>query len=220
MAHNTDTLLAQIREVRQKVWERQLFKGYSGRARALGGMLILFATTIMSSPVFPGRKGWHFDAWCLIVICVMAVNYGALLVWMFRNYGVRKSMRRLSPVVDVFPLFFAGCVISCLLIFNGLYDHLFGVWLLTYGLMNLSQRHFLPGGIWLLGLFYILCGTLFLLVCDTSFLNPRPVGLVLFAGEMWGGAIFYASRHPGATIPDFLWLRNGDSQNVQDNKTF
>ena len=45
--------LAQVQELQQKVLEKQRFKGYSGRARAISGTLALLAAPIMASAYFP-----------------------------------------------------------------------------------------------------------------------------------------------------------------------
>jgi hypothetical protein len=60
-----------------------------------------------------------------------------------------------------------------------------------------------------LGVFYLTCGTVCLLVPWISFTNPWPMALVFGVGEWVGGFIFYQNRVPGATVAGFLY--SGDS---------
>ena len=62
-----------------------------------------------------------------------------------------------------------------------------------YGLAHTNCRTALPKENWFLGIYYMVCGTFFMLWQGTSFMNPLPVGLVFLVGEWVGGTIFH--RH-------------------------
>ena len=81
---------------------------------------------------------------------------------------------------------------------------LFGLWMCMYGLVNLASRWVLSRAVFALGAYYILAGTVCLLVVNISFLNPWPMGLVFFAGELLGGFLLYSIRKPDGSIRAFF----------------
>src|SRR5262245_36418654 len=91
--------LEQVREVRQRVIERERFLGYSAGGRFFGGALALAAAWLMSQRAFP-RADWPiFAGWCVTAIVAAAVNYGLCLRW-YRTLpeGVRQP-ERLHPLL-------------------------------------------------------------------------------------------------------------------------
>ena len=71
-----------------------------------------------------------------------------------------------------------------------------------------EDRLSLPPGIYLVGLAYVACGALCLLLPSVTFTNPWPMGIVFFAGELTGGAILlkdlprHDARSTNATQPN------------------
>ncbi len=84
-----------------------------------------------------------------------------------------------------------GGVLTVAFALHGLHRYLFGMWMCMFGLMNFASRHVLPRSICLVGLFYVVCGSVWLFAPGLSFLNPWPMGIVFFAGEWVGGLILY-----------------------------
>ena len=60
--------LDQVRELRARVIENQIFQGYSGSARAMGGLLALLAAFIMSLPWYPKQRICPYE--CLGSACL------------------------------------------------------------------------------------------------------------------------------------------------------
>jgi hypothetical protein len=86
-------------------------------------------------------------------------------------------------------------MITLALIKAGMYDYLFGTWMMLYGLMHTSSRVFLPRQVWHLGWYYIVCGAIVLFVLNgTSFIRPAPMVAVFVVGECLGAAIFINLR--------------------------
>lgn len=196
--------LSQVRELRQLVIDRHRFKGYSGRARGLCGILALLTAAIMSSSWYPKTVVSQSDGWTTLVAVSIFINYGALLKWFFSDPDTKRDIRRLVPAFDVFPPFLVGCALTIALVLRWNFQYLFGIWMCSYGLINLSQHHVLPPSIRILGMYYILCGVLCLVVFHISYLNPLPMGIVFFIGEMWGGFIFHVNQRANANIFDYL----------------
>ena len=95
----------------------------------------------------------------------------------------------LKPALDALPALAVGAALTAGLILAGQYDLLCGAWMCLYGLAQVAYRQTLPGGIYLVGLCYILCGAAYLLFPAGTFMNPWPMGLMFFLGELAGGLI-------------------------------
>lgn len=191
LGEHVRSALAQVLELQQKVIERQRFKGFSGPTRAMSGTLALFAAAIMSAPFYPATSRAHLIGWGLVFVLSLFVNGIALLYWFFFDPMVRRDFRRLMPLLDVIPPLFVGGMLTLTVLLHDRYDYLFGIWMCMFGLANLASRYVLPRTICLVGLFYVLCGGVWLLAPHLSFLNPWPMGIVFFAGEWAGGMILH-----------------------------
>jgi hypothetical protein len=203
-AHIHDAL-AQVRELKMRVLNAQQFTGYSGRSRALGGTIALFAPFVMSATWYPQTTVAHLTGWGFVFLCAVLANYSALLYWFLFHPEPERDIRRLTPTIDALPPLIVGGILTGALIFNEQYDLLFGTWMCLYGLANLSSRRTLSKAVWPLGLFYIACGTLCLLLIPwTKLTNPWPMGIVFGVGEWIGGFIFHHNRIAHATVIDFL----------------
>lgn len=183
--------LVQVREIQQAIFERLRFKGFSGPTRAISGTLALLTAAAMASPWFPKSTEAHLVGWGGVFTVALCLNVGALVYWFLREPVANRELRRLSPVLDVIPPLAVGGVLTAALILHGMHRYLFGMWMCMFGLTNLASRHVLPRSICLVGLFYIVCGGIWLLAPRLSFLNPWPMGIVFFAGEWVGGLILY-----------------------------
>jgi hypothetical protein len=194
MAAHIHQALEQVREIRKRVVDRQLFSGYSGNARIAGGGLSFLGALVLSSELVEQTNGAHFIGWGVVCGVAFFINLFALLRWHMREAG-EKRLTRLRPVLDILGPFVVGAVLTAVFASEGLYDHLFGMWMLVFGLMNIASRHALPRSVWNLGWYYVACGVFYLLVWDErSFLDPWPMGVVFFIGEIAGGVIFVENR--------------------------
>jgi hypothetical protein len=204
IANHIHSALAQVREVQRRVVESQRFRGYSGRARAMGGGVALLGAWVMALHAFPETMNAHLIGWGAVLVISLAFNYFALLIWFLSEPKEKRDVRQLLPAVDpLFPMFVAG-VLTWILIRSDLCHYLFGIWMCMYGLVNLASRWVLTRAVVALGSCYILAGTVCLLVVDISFLNPWPMGLVFFAGELLGGFILFSIRKPDGSIRAFF----------------
>jgi len=183
--------LSQVHELRARILENQIFRGYSGKARAAGGVCALLGAAVMSRPSFPAAWEAHFAGWALVFAAAAGVNYAALLKWYLDRPRSEREPALLRPTFDTFPPLVAGGLLTLALARQGSFELLFGTWMVLFGLVNLSARRVLPRSICLLGWFYIACGASCLVGADRiSFYNPWPMGLVFFIGEMAGARIF------------------------------
>lgn len=213
IANHIHHALAQVRELQQKILENQRFKGYSGRARAICGTVALFAAIAMSSPYYPHTARAHVVGWGFVALFGILLNFGALIHWFLFDPKVKRDIRKLKPTLDALPPILVGAVMTITLLANGLPQYLFGIWMSLFGLANLASRHVLPKRIWMVGAYYIICGSLCLLFPNISFPNSWPMGIVFFVGEWAGGIILHFGDAQNLSVGNVLSIFN-----IKENK--
>jgi len=181
--------LADIRELRRRVLNHQLFCLYSGNARIVGGWFALIGAFVLSRPWIPLEPRVHVIGWGVICVCAATLNFGTLARrW---QSGGSPKLEQLRPVLDLVAPFIVGGILTYALITQAAYDLLFPSWMSLFGLMNIASRHSMPRTMVYLGWGYIACGFACLLSLPTAaFLNPWPMGFVFFVGEAIGGFAF------------------------------
>jgi hypothetical protein len=195
IANHIHDALAQVRTLQEFIIERNLFKGYSGKARILSALAALAGTWVLGSGMVPNSPWAHLAGWGVILAVGVGVNYSALLYWFLFDREVRRNPMMLKPALDAIPAFGVGAVVSLALIVKGEFDLLFGVWMCLYGLAQVAYRSSLPKGIYWIGVFYLLSGTVCLLWPGISFMEPWPMGMVFVTGELAGGAVLLGDHY-------------------------
>jgi hypothetical protein len=199
--HSIHDALAQVREVRQRVIERERFLGYSAGGRFIGGALTLVAAFVMSRPFFPQAHWPMLAGWTLTAILASAINYGLCLRWYVTLPSDVRHPSRLYPLVDSLPPLLLAAAVTGALAWRGQFDLLFGAWMGLFGLVNFYSWHHLPRSIRSLGMFYLCCGILFLFHPGIQFLNPWPMAFVYVTGETVGGLIVRQNALAGRLWP-------------------
>lgn len=191
IANHIHDALAQVRELQKKILEKQRFKGYSGRARAVAGTAALIAAVVMSSSNYPATVSGHLYGWGAVFIIGFVLNYGALIHWFLFDPNVKRDFRKLRPTLGALPALFVGGVLTIALLKADQVNLLFGMWMCLFGVTCLATRQVFPRIYWIVGVFYVACGAYFLLAPGVTFSNPWPLGIVFFVGEWLGGLIFH-----------------------------
>jgi len=204
MASHVHQALAQVRQLKLRVLESRWFRGYSGKARAFSGSLALVCAGVLSLESFPRTPRAHLVMWGVVFVTAMVANTGAVVRWFLSDPSVKRDHRRLLPTLDSLLPIMVGGVLTLAMIMRGQYEHLFGIWMCLFGLANLSARWVMPWAVWVLGLYYVACGTAYLLAGPAAFTNPWPMGIVFFIGEWSGGVIFHYSKKRNATLREFF----------------
>jgi hypothetical protein len=195
IASNIHDALRQVRDIKAGLLAGETFTVYSGRMRALAGAFALLGAIIMSRSFYPATIRAHLIGWGVVMAAAFSANYFALFRWFFHHPDRDRDWRRLVPAAEGLPPIFVGGILSTVFILHGLFAPLFGMWMCLFGLTNLSSRRVLPKGSRPLGFFYIACGSGCLFI-SPSFINPWPMGIVFFVGEILGGYIFDVHRLP------------------------
>jgi hypothetical protein len=189
IANHIHDALAQVRTLQEFIIEKNLFKGYSGTARIVSGFAALAGAALLGSGLVPPEPWAHLAGWGAVLAVGIVANYAALLYWFLFNADVQRNPLMLKPAMDAIPALAAGAALTLALVIHDNFDLLFGMWMSLYGLAQVAYRHSLPKGVYRTGLFYLVCGAACLLSPRVSFVNPWPMGLVFFAGEMAGGTL-------------------------------
>ena len=63
IAHHIHDALAQVRVLQEFIIERNLFKGYSGKARILAGLTALGGAWVLGSGWVPADPWMHLAGW-------------------------------------------------------------------------------------------------------------------------------------------------------------
>lgn len=191
IANHIHDALAQVRELQKNILDKQRFKGYSGRARAVAGTVALVAATVLSVSGYPKTVKSHLFVWAVVFAIGFALNYGALIRWFLFDPSVKRDLRKLRPTLEALPGFFVGGALSIAFVKTNQVQLLFGTWMSLFGVSAMASRHTLPRIYWIVGIFYLTCGVYYLLTPEVTFLNPWPMGIVFFVGEWLGGFIFH-----------------------------
>ena len=191
IANHIHDALGQIRKLQGLILEKRKFTGYSGTARMLGGTITLIGCIWMG--FHADRFGIQLQGWLSILAIALLLNYGALLRWFIQLPDRERKVLTITPALDAIPPLAVGGILSAALLLRGYPDLLFGTWMCLYGLAHTNCRTALPKENGYLGIYYLVCGTFFMLWKGSSFMNPWPVGIVFLVGEWTGGIIFH--RH-------------------------
>jgi hypothetical protein len=202
IANHIHDALAQVRTLQAFILERNVFKGYSGKARLVAGGLALAGSFVLAAPCFPPSPWAHLAGWGTILVLSLLANYAAMVYWFLFDQRVRRNLLMLRPALDALPALTVGAVLSATLILHREFDLLFGVWMSLYGLAQVAYRTSLPRGIYLIGLFYLVCGAACLLSDQVRFTSPWPMGLVFFAGEVAGGIILVRDHNKSSGLTE------------------
>lgn len=181
LVYHVHHALDQVRNLRHHILAKQRFKGYSGWARGISGTIALGGALLIS--VLPPWKWTTLLVWLGVMILGIGINYGALTYWFLFDPHVGRDLSKLKPAREALPSLLVGGALSLAMLRSRLFWPLYGIWMTLYGLTNISSLDILPRRIVYVGLFYGLCGTVYLLSPNPSFLNPWPMGTVFFMGE-------------------------------------
>lgn len=194
IANHIHDALSQVRKLQEFILEKRLFKGYSGKARIVSGLVALFGAVALASDAVPAEPTVHLVGWGVVLCIGVVLNYACLLYWFFFNPEVRRNPIMLKPALDAIPGLAVGAVFTLVFALSGQFDMLFGMWMCLYGLAQVAYRQSLPPGMYAVGLGYIACGACCLLSGSVSFTNPWPMGIVFFVGELASGTILMTHK--------------------------
>jgi hypothetical protein len=158
--------IADLDEVRSRLAAVQRFRGLSGPA-ALASGLGAFGTGLVQWSVVPAPRtadevARYVAIWIACLAFALAVNYGAVAVWLVRNWSSRTQTELRTAAIAIVPSISAGGALTAALLARGEVALLPGTWALCYGLGLLAARSMLPRGVLPVALAFATIGSVLL----------------------------------------------------------
>lgn len=194
---NLRDALGRVAELRAKILESQKFRGYSGRARAIGGCAALAGGLALRFVPEGGRHVAIPYVWGGVFVFAFLLNYGAVLRWWWNLSGEERARSPLTPALENLPVFVVGGILTAHLLAYGPFAALPGMWATVFGLTHFTAKYSLPRAMRRIGWWYIVCGAALLFRQDDALAEPALPALVFFAGEWAGGWIIFRAHHAG-----------------------
>ena len=150
--------LADLEEVRARLTAVQRFRGLSGSAAFASGIAAIVSGGIQAAsvpiPATAAEGTRYVTIWISCLVCSLAVNYGAIVLWLGRHWSVRSRVELKTVGMTILPSIVAGGLFTAAFIVRGELGLLPGTWCLCYALGLIASRAMAPPGIgWIAALF-------------------------------------------------------------------
>jgi hypothetical protein len=150
--------IADLEEVRTRLAAVQRFRGLSGGAAFASGLAAIASGAIQAAsvpiPVTPADASRYVAIWIACLACSLAVNYGAIVLWIGRHWSVRSRVELKTVGMTILPSVVAGGLFTAAFVARGELGLLPGMWCLCYALGLIASRAMAPPGIgWIAALF-------------------------------------------------------------------
>lgn len=140
--------LSDLAEVRDRLAHLQRFEGYSGPAAAASGLVALIAGAIQLQlaplPHSHDALRLYLIIWLSSLAAALALNYGAVLVWLLRHRGPGTESRFRSAALSIAPSVVLGGVLTAALVDQSAYVLLPGTWFALYAIGLFASRSVIP----------------------------------------------------------------------------
>ncbi len=180
--------IADLDEVRSRLASVQRFRGLSGPAALASGLGAL-GTGAVQLAVVPHPAGAedasrYVALWIACLAFALAVNYGAVAVWLARNWSSRTRTELRTAAFAILPSITAGGVLTAALLARGEIGMLPGAWALCYGLGLIAARAMLPRGMIAIALGFAAVGSALLFAAGANALAWWVMPLTFGAGQI------------------------------------
>jgi hypothetical protein len=192
--------IADLDEVRSRLAAVQRFRGLSGPAAVASGVAALGSglvqLIVVPHPASPADAARYVAIWIACLAFALAVNYGALAVWLARNWTSRARTELRTAAVAVTPAVVAGGAFTAALLARGDVGMLPGTWALCYALGLLASRTMLPRGTATVALAFAAIGAALLFAHGTNALTWWVMPLTFGCGQVAIGILIDREEAP------------------------
>ncbi|MDB5070709.1 MAG: hypothetical protein JWM87_1820 [Candidatus Eremiobacteraeota bacterium] len=179
--------IADLDEVRSRLASVQRFRGLSGPAALASGVAAIGAgavqLAVVPAPHGAGDAARYVAIWIACLAFALAVNYGAVAVWLARNWSSRTRTELKTAAIAVTPSIVGGGAFTAALLARGEIGLLPGMWALCYGLGLLAARSMLPRGTVSIALSFAALGSTLLFAPGTNALAWWVMPLTFGMGQ-------------------------------------
>ena len=192
--------IADLDEVRSRLASVQRFRGLSGPA-ALASGLGAFGSGMVQFAVVPAPHGAadaarYVAIWTACLAFALALNYGAVAVWLVRNWSSRTRTELQTAAIAIVPSIVAGGAFTAALLSRGEIGLLPGTWSLCYGLGLLATRSMLPRGVLVVAIGFAAIGSALLFASGLNALAWWVMPLTFGAGQTAIGILLVRDDSP------------------------
>jgi hypothetical protein len=194
--------IADLDEVRFRLAAVQRFRGLSGPAAlasglgALGAGLTQFA--VAPAPHDTADVARYITIWGACLAFALVVNYGALAIWLVRNWSSRTRSELQTAAIAIVPSIVAGGALTAALLARGEIGLLPGTWSLCYGLGLHATRSMLPRGSVPVAIGFAAIGAALLFAAGTNALAWWVMPLTFGVGQIAIGILLLRDDSPRA----------------------
>jgi hypothetical protein len=190
--------MADLAEVRTRLAAAQRFRGISGVAAIVSGV-VAFGTGAYQAILLPAPQGALEDQrylaiWISCLVFALLINYGAIGVWLARNWSSRSRSEFRSVGMTILPAILLGGVATLALVHRSEFSLLPGLWCGAYAIGLFASRAMLPrGAAWIA--FGFGCASALLFVSEV--VDPLAwfvMSFVFGAGQIAIGALVLRDR--------------------------
>jgi hypothetical protein len=185
--------IADLDEVRSRLAAVQRFRGLSGAAAAASGIAALgcglVQLAVVPHPASAADAARYVAIWIACLAFALALNYGALAVWLARNWTSRTRTELRTAAVAITPSVIAGGAFTAALLSRGEVGLLPGTWALCYALGLLASRTMLPRGTTAIAFAFAATGAALLFAPATNALTWWVMPLTFGCGQIGIGVL-------------------------------
>ncbi|GAC1427241.1 MAG: hypothetical protein NVSMB5_22010 [Candidatus Velthaea sp.] len=185
--------LADLEEVRSRLAAVQRFRGLSGGAAIVSGAAALatgfYQLVVLPEPVTPAEGARYVTMWIACLVFALATNYGAIVLWLIRNWSLRSRTELRTVGMTIAPAIFAGGALTVALLLRGVHGLLPGTWCLCYALGLVASRAMVPRGVLAVTALFGAAGTALLFAPATNALLWWVMPATFGIGQLAIGAL-------------------------------
>jgi hypothetical protein len=185
--------LADLEEVRTRLAAVQRFRGLSGGAAFASGIAAIVSGLIQAAtiahPASAAEGARYVTIWIACLACSLVVNYGAIVLWLGRNWSVRSRVELKTVGMTILPSIVAGGLFTAVFVLRGELGLLPGMWCLCYALGLISSRAMAPPGIGWIAALFAASGSALLFAPETNALAWWVMPATFGAGQIIIGAL-------------------------------
>ncbi len=190
--------MADLAEVRTRLAAAQRFRGISGVAAIASG-IVAFGSGAYQAVMLPTPHGTLEDRrylaiWISCLVFALLINYGAIGVWLARNWSSKSRSEIRSVGMTILPAILLGGVATLALVQHSEFALLPGLWCGAYAIGLFASRAKLPrGAVWIA--FGFGCASALLFISDV--VDPLAwyvMSFVFGAGQIAIGALVLRDR--------------------------
>src|SRR5450755_4019679 len=193
--------LADLEEVRSRLVAVQRFRGLSGGAAIASGSAALavgvYQCIALPYPLSEVDSGRYVRLWIACLIFALAINYGAIVLWLARNWTLRARSELRTVGMTIAPAIAAGGVLTAALLNRHLDGLLPGLWCVCYAMGLIASRAMVPRGVLAVAGLFGAAGSALLFAQDVNALRWWVMPATFGIGQLVIGALVLSddARH-------------------------